>query len=208
MRNIVLEDLNPDAQLISGAPQPLSMMQGIDEGCDAALFVGYHAQAGSAFGMPSHTFSGRVHRVIMNDKPVGELGLNAAFAGHFDVPVVLVAGDQTLVEEARSMLPDVETIAVKRAYGTRAARCWTPGTVHRLIKEAATQAVQRGGACFVMSSPITLRVGFQQSVRAKMAELVREVRRLEGRTIEFTHDDMPTLYRVWRAMVGLAILAG
>jgi len=208
MRNIVLEDLNPVAQLISGGPKPLSMMQGIDEGCDVALFVGYHAQAGSAFATLNHTFSGRVHSVVMNGKPVGELGLNAALAGHFGVPVVLVTGDQTLVEEARSILPDVETVAVKQACGTRAARCLTPGTVHRLIKEAATRAVQRGGACFVMSSPITLRVGFQQSVHAEMAELVPGVRRLDGRTVEFTHEDMPTLYRAWRAMVGLAILAG
>ena len=59
-----------------------------------------------------------------------------------------------------------------------------------------------------MSSPITLRVGFQQSVYAEMAEFVPGVRRLDGRTVESIHEDMPTLHRAWRAMVGLAILAG
>jgi len=208
MRNIMLENLNPVAQLISGSPKPLSMMQGVDEGHDAAFFIGYHAQAGSAYGTLNHTFTERVHSVALNGKFVGELGLNAALAGHFGVPVVLVTGDQTLVEEARLILGDIETVAVKRAYGMRAARCLTPSRVHRLIKEAAMRAVQKGGTPFVVSSPITLTVGFQQSIHAEMAELVPGSRRLDSRTVEFIHEDMPTLYRAWRAMVGLAVLAG
>ena len=51
MRNILIEELNPSAQLISGSPKPLSMMQGIDGSFDAAFFIGYHAQAGTAYHM-------------------------------------------------------------------------------------------------------------------------------------------------------------
>ena len=39
MRNILLEELNPVAQLVTGTPKPLSMMQGIDDGYDAAFLV-------------------------------------------------------------------------------------------------------------------------------------------------------------------------
>lgn len=208
MRNILLEELNPIAQLVTGAPKPLSMMQGIDEGYDATFFIGYHAQAGSIHGTLSHTFSGRVYSVVLNGRPVGELGLNAALAGHFGVAVVLVTGDQALIDEARSILGDIETVAVKQAYGMRAARCLAPSKARQLIKEAAARAVQKGGTAFVVSSPITLTVGFQRSVHAEMAELVPGTRRLDSRTIEFVHEDMPTLYRAWRAMVGLATLAG
>ena len=208
MRNILLEELNPIAQLVTGAPKPLSMMQGIDEGYDAAFFIGYHAQAGSTYGTLSHTYSGRVYSVVLNGRPVGELGLNAALAGHFGVAVVLVTGDQALIDEARSILGDIETVAVKQAYGMCAARCLAPSKARQLIKEAAARAVQKGGTPFVVSSPITLTVGFQRSVHAEMAELVPGTRRMDSRTIEFVHEDMPTLYRAWRAMVGLAILAG
>ena len=71
MRNILLEELNPAAQLVTGWPKPLSMMQGIDEGFEVAFFIGYHAQAGSTYGTLNHTWSGRVHTVSLNGKPVG-----------------------------------------------------------------------------------------------------------------------------------------
>jgi D-amino peptidase len=208
MRNILLEELNPVAQLVTGSPKPLSMMQGIDEGFDAAFFIGYHAQAGSACGTLNHTWTGRVHSVVLNGRPVGELGLNAALAGHFGVPVVLVTGDQTLVEEARAILGDVETVAVKQAYGMRAARCLAPSRARELIKEAATRAVQKEASPFVLSLPITFAVCFHQTIHAEMAELVPGCHRVDACTVESMHEDMLTAYHAWQAMVGLAILAG
>lgn len=208
MRNISLENLNPVAQLISGSPKPLSMLQGVDEGCDAAFFVGYHAQVGAAYGTLNHVFSRRVHSVALNGRLVGELGLNAALAGHFGVPVVLVTGDEVLVQEARLLLGDIESVAVKKAYGMCAARSLVPSRVHSMIRDAAMRAVQKATVTrpFVVPPPITLTVGFQQSVHAELAELIPGSRRLDGRTVEFTHEDMGTLYRAWRAMVGLACL--
>jgi D-amino peptidase len=208
MRNILLEELNPVAQLVTGSPKPLSMMQGIDEGFDAAFFIGYHAQAGSAHGTLNHTWSGRVHSVGLNGRPVGELGLNAALAGHFAVPVVLVTGDQALVDEAQAILGDIEVVAVKQAYGMRAARCLAPSRAQQLIKDSATRALQKAGSPFALSKPIAFSVRFQQTVHAEMAELVPGSHRVDTRTIEFKHDDMMIAYRAWRAMVGLASLAG
>jgi len=206
MRNILLEELNPVAELVSGTPKPLSMMQGIDEGIDLAFLVGYHAQAGSFYGTLGHTYTGRVYSVVLNGQPVGELGINAALAGHFGVPVVLVTGDRSLVEEAQSLLGEVETVAVKQAYGMTAARSLSPSKVHELIQQAASRAVERGGVPFVVGKPITLTIGFVRSAHAEMAELIPDVRRLDARTVEFVHEDMLTLYRAWRAMVGLACL--
>jgi D-amino peptidase len=206
MRNILLEALNPVAELVSGTPKPLSMMQGIDEGIDLAFFVGYHAQAGSIHGTLGHTYTGRVYSVALNDQPVGELGINAALAGHFGVPVVLVTGDQSLVAEAHSLLGDVQTVVVKQAYGLTAARSLPPSRVHELIRQAASRAVEKGGAPLVVDKPIKLTAGFLRPVHAEMAELIPDVRRVDARTVEFVHQDMLTLYRAWRAMIGLACL--
>jgi D-amino peptidase len=206
MRNILLEELNPVAELVSGTPKPLSMMQGIDEGIDLAFFVGYHAQAGSTYGTLGHTYTGRVYSVALNDQPVGELGINAALAGHFGVPVVLVTGDQSLAEEARTLLGEVETVAVKQAYGLTAARSLPPSKVHELIRQAASRAVEKGGRPYVVDKPIKLTASFLRSAHAEMAELIPGVRRVDGRTVEFVHEDVLTLYRAWRAMIGLACL--
>lgn len=208
MRNILLEKLNPGAELVSGSPKPLSMMQGIDEGTDVAFFIGYHAQAGSTYGTLGHTYSGRVYSVTLNGQPVGELGINAALAGHFGVPVVLVTGDQTLVGEARALLGEVETVAVKQSYGLTAARSLPPSKVHELIRQAAGRAVDRGGMPLVLDKPITLTASFLRPVQAEMAELIPGVQRVDGRTISFVHEDMLTLYRAWRAMISLAMMAG
>jgi len=124
MRNILIEELNPKAQLISGSPKPLLMMQGIDASFDAAFFIGYHAQAGTAYSVLDHTYAGIVYQVSLNGRPMGETGLNAALAGYFGVPVVLVSGDKLLVEEATALLGTVEGVAVKESCGATPPGAW------------------------------------------------------------------------------------
>src|SRR5438067_739184 len=88
MRNLLAEELHHAAELVAGDPKPRSMVQGIDEqeGFDAALFVGYHARAGTRNAILDHTYADRIYEVRLNGKPVGELGINAAFAGVCGVP--------------------------------------------------------------------------------------------------------------------------
>ncbi|MGB5933334.1 MAG: M55 family metallopeptidase [Anaerolineae bacterium] len=203
-RNILVERLNPQAQLISGWPRPWGMMQGIDGTFDAAFFIGYHAQAGTKDSVIAHTVSGRIYQVRLNGEPIGETGLNAALAGYFGVPVVLVTGDRLLVEEAKVLLgPSLETVIVKEGYGTRAAKCLSPQRAQQLIREAAERALEGGGEPFRVSPPLILTVDFARGVQSEMAELIPGVVRLEGRRVEYTHDDYLTVYRVFRAMNSL-----
>lgn len=81
MRNILIEELNPKAQLVSEYTKPLSMMQGIDSSSDLAMFIGYHAMAGTAGAVMNHTFYGTmIDDVWINDKLVSEGGVNAGIA--------------------------------------------------------------------------------------------------------------------------------
>lgn len=204
-RNILIEGLNPQAQLVSGRPTPLGMMQGIDGTFDAAFFIGYHAQAGTKDGVLAHTWSsGRIHQVAINGEPVGETGLNAALAGYFGVPTVLVSGDRCLVEEATALLgPGLETVVVKEGYGRQAARSLPPSFVHQLLREGAVKGLEKGGKPFRVSPPLTLTVDFVRGVAIEMAELIPGVVRLEGYRTEFTHDDYVTIYKVFQAMNSL-----
>lgn len=92
--NLLAEELDRRAVLITGAPKPRGMMQGIDSTFDAVVFIGYHAQGSSIDAVLGHTYSGALKRVTLNGREVGEYGLNAAVAGHFGVPVVFIAGDK------------------------------------------------------------------------------------------------------------------
>src|SRR6266480_3409412 len=88
----------------------------LEEGCDAALFVGMHARAGTADGVLNHTVSGpNFQNLWFNGTLVGETGINAALCGAWGCPVVLVTGDQAACREGAELLGDgLTTVQVKR----------------------------------------------------------------------------------------------
>ena len=68
MRNLLAEELHPSAELLSGGPKLRSMVEGVELGFDAALFVGYHAMAGTRHAIIDHTYTGTVHEVRLNGR--------------------------------------------------------------------------------------------------------------------------------------------
>ncbi|MFN2242973.1 MAG: M55 family metallopeptidase [Anaerolineae bacterium] len=208
-RNLLLEDLDPRAELNAGSPSPLSMVQGADSGLSAAFLVGYHARAGSQNAILDHTWSGRVANLWLNGRIVGEIGLNAALCGHFGLPILLVSGDQTACAEAVDLLGPVETAVVKRASGRMAAQCLPPSAAQQVIYEASLRAVRRLAAGeapppFRLESPITLCLELIQSDMADRSASLPGARRLDGRRIEVTEPDAPAAFRSFRALVALA----
>jgi D-amino peptidase len=148
MANILIEELNPAAELISGSPKPFAMMQGIGPDVDVAFFVGYHGASGAGAAILSHTWTYRIVEARLNGQMVGETGLNAALAGAYGVPVVLVAGDTAVTEEARALLGKIETVAVKEGVTRTAARCLHPEVAREKIRQAAERALKLGVAPF------------------------------------------------------------
>jgi len=204
MDNILIEELNPAARLISGSPKLFSMMEGIGADVDAVFLVGYHARAGSAPAVHDHTWMGSVFNATLNGQPMGEIRLNAALAGHFGVSVALVTGDQLATAEARELLGDIETVTVKIAVGRNAANCLPPAKTALIIKQAAQQALARKHTPLAVPSPITLGVEFWRSVQAERAELLPGAKRTGPRSIEWVGQDMAAVYRTWRALTTLA----
>jgi D-amino peptidase len=205
MRNLLAEELHPAAELLSGGPKLRSMVEGVELGFDAAMFVGYHARAGARHAVIDHTYAGTVHEVRLNGRPAGELAINAALAGCYGVPVALVSGDQALAAEARELLGSaVEVVVVKHAVGRFAARSVSPTEACRRIREGAKSALARGHEPYVIAAPVRLEVEFALSQMADMAELVPGSARTGGRTIEYLHDDYREVFRAWRALYNLA----
>jgi D-amino peptidase len=145
-----------------------------------------------------------VIEVQINDQVVGETGLNAALAGAYGVPVVLVTGDRAVTEEARKLLGEVETVAVKDGVARTAAQCLHPEVAQERIRQAAERSLRQAVPPFVVPSPITLQIVFRRTVQADMAGLIPESQRVDGRTVAWTGKDMPTVYKVFQAMTTLA----
>ena len=205
MRNVLAEELHQAAELVSGDPKPRSMVQGIEGGFDAALFIGYHARAGTPNAILDHTYADRIHDVRLNGKAVGELGLNAAFAGTHGVPVALVSGDAALAAEAKDLLGQgVVTVVVKHAVSRHAAQSVAPVVACRMIREEVAGALKRSHAPFVPGTPIALEVDFALTIHADMAELCPGATRTAGRTVSFTHRDYREVFRAWRALLNLS----
>ncbi len=207
--NILIEELDPRAKLNSGSPSPFSMMQGIDESVDGVLFVGYHARNGSSNAILDHTWSSKsVANVWLNDILTGEYGLNAAVAGHFGVPVIMVSGDQTACAQTVELLGDVETAIVKQASGRFAAECLAPEATEEMICLSARRAVERLAQGevpdpFILDTPITVTVEFFSSDMADRAALLPFTKRA-GTRVSFTAQEMASTYNGFRSMVMLA----
>lgn len=113
--NILLNKLDSRAQLISGWGMNHSMVEGLDDTFEALLLVGYHAMARTEKGARSHTMTGYVHGVAINDQPVGESGIAALYAGAYGVPLVFASGDAALTAEIKGLIPDARTVTVKNS---------------------------------------------------------------------------------------------
>lgn len=207
MRNLFIEELHPAATLLSGSPKPYSMMAGIDSGFDAVLLTGYHARAGSNGANLDHTYTGPavVQDVSLNGTSVGEYGLNAALAGYFGVPVVLITGDQTACAQAKELLgQDLETVVVKEAIGRVAAKNIHPTRAREMIRAAAERAVKKKREPFVVKPPVTLRLALARSTQAEQCLLMPDVKRVAPRVVEFTHQDYAVLFNAFLALLVLA----
>jgi D-amino peptidase len=208
MTNIIADALDPRASLISGTPKPLTMMAGIDGSFDACIFVGYHARAGSAPAVRDHTISGSVVRAIrVNGREMPELGLNAAIAGCFNVPVIMLTGDTETCAQAKSILGDgLVTVAVKEAIGRNAAKNLPLDEARRWLKEGAAEALQKSPkpAAFRLSPPFKFELEVNSSAQAELPALIYLVKRSGSRTLEFSSDDYLNGFKLLRALISLA----
>ena len=181
MHNLLLDELpeDDDLRVISGAPKPWSMAQGLDESIDAAFFTGYHAKAGDCATL-SHTFSEAVYAVAVNGTPCSEALLNAALAGTHGVPVVLVTGDRTIVEESTRAMPWAVGVAVKDAIGFSAVNSLTPQAAREAIHAGAREAIGRIDRArpFLFDSPYELTI---ETAGVEHADYHRASARLRAR---------------------------
>ena len=141
--SLVADQLDPDCEFVV-QNEWTEYTAFLESGCDAALFIGMHAMAGTPDGVLSHTVSGQAWQSLkFNGTLVGETGINAALCGNWDCPVVLVTGDRAVCREATALLGEgLTTVEVKEGLGRFSARSKTPRAARELIEEGAKNALR------------------------------------------------------------------
>jgi D-amino peptidase len=199
MGNLLPHELDQRAELVQGTPKlPYSMMTGIESGYDCALFLGYHAGAGTQAAILDHTYAGFFTDVRVNGESWNETVLNAALAGTFGVPIALVVGDRACCLQAESALAGVRTVAVKEAFGQRAGRSLSPEWARTVIRSASEESVTGAGSLrpFRPQPPYTFEVDGISTAIADIGMLVPRTERPASRTLRYQTDDLRELYQV------------
>jgi D-amino peptidase len=199
-RNLLPEDLDPRARLISHSFKRHGMMEGLDDTFDAAIFVGYHAKADAPRGLFAHTGSGVVRDLQVNGRSVGEGGMNAALAAYYGVPVVAVTGDDVAVEEVKESAPQVRGVVVKRAINVRAVELKPLALARREIQEAARDGVAGAKQTAPVRGPVRVQLRYRNFTYPEIATAFKEIELVAPDTVAFTRETMPEAYRLIRVL--------
>ena len=196
--SLIPDQLDPDCEFV--VQHEWTEYTGIlEQGCDAALFIGMHARAGTPDGVMCHTVSGtQWTNLWFNDALMGEGGINAALCGHWGCPVLLVTGDQAACREARALHGDgLTTVQVKEGLGRFSARHVSPIRARQMIEAGATAALANLQAVepFVPASPVEIKVEVATPDHLERFRYIHGVEIVGGRTLISRADDWLTAWR-------------
>ena len=118
--------------------------------------------------------------------------MNAAIAGHFGVPVIMVSGDDIAVAENQVIIGDIEGAVVKWASGFHSARTLTPEAAYEVIRTRTKSAIDRidDFEPYVLDTPIELELSLKHYRPVELLAYLSNVEKVNSHTIRFTGDDI------------------
>lgn len=208
-RNLLLDELDERAQMVTGKPRYLGMMAGVEQGCDAVFMVGYHARS-QATGVLAHTINSfAFRRVVVNGNELGEAGLYGALAGEFGARVALLTGDDVFLAETLSLFPGVMSVQTKQAQGNASCISLSPGHACRLIQEAAAVAIAKVSnlqPLVLSAGPYECELTAQTPGQADLFCQWPTVKRLNGNTLSFRVDTMYSVLRILNSFSAMSFM--
>ena len=191
--NLLIDQLPADVRVIRSWPRRLGMVAGIDDSVNAAIFIGYHAGTNNVTGVRAHTFSSAtLTRVALNGTNVTEGSWNAAIAGHFGVPIVMMSGDDAAIAEVRKAVGAIEGAETKRSLGFHSANTITPQASYALIRQRAGAAFGRLGDFkpLKVQTPVTVDVSFKNYLPSEVLAYLPIFERTDSHSVRFRTKDM------------------
>jgi D-amino peptidase len=192
-QNLLIEQLPDDVTVIRSWPREHSMMAGIDDTFDAVIFTGYHASTNNTRGVRAHTMSSaNITSVRLNGMTMTEGSINAAIAGKFGVPVIMVSGDDIAVAENQVIIGDIEGAVVKWSSGFHSARTLTPEAAYEVIRTRTKSAIDRldDFEPYVLETPIELELSLKHYQPVELLAYLSNVEKVNSHTIKFVGEDI------------------
>ncbi len=206
MRNLLVEELDERAEMITGRHKALTMVEGVQTGdVDGVVFLGYHAGAGTE-GVLAHTYlANSITGVWLDGEPASEGRLNALVTAEYGAPVVLVTGDDRACTDAASYAPHAKTVAVKDYVSRYAARCRPPARTYADIAAAAKEATTLAGhqPSLRAAGPFEVEVEVDATQLADFAAMVPTVQRVAPRRVRYTSSSAFDMIRCFKAVTTL-----
>jgi len=205
-RNILLEDLNKEAYLISGWDTLMSMVQGIDETFDALILIGYHSMVGTQNGILAHTYTSCIRQFSINGYPIGEAELSAITAGYYNVPTVFISGDETVIKELNSFLGEIPHAIIKYGMGKESGKIIHPEITQKSIMDGVCEAISNLGKYkpFQMELPLRMKMRLTTTKMAELISFVPYIERTDLDEVAYQAKDVISMLKMFRVMLGLA----
>jgi D-amino peptidase len=206
-----LAEMDERISLVSGFPRMDYMMSGLTSEYDLVLFLGYHAGIGKLYGNMDHGYSASVaYDLKINEVYMNETTINAAYASELGVPVGLIIGESGLKEQLHDeqMLPWIPFVSTKQSLGRYAIKNFSVNKVRNEIIAKTAEAVDSELAqlpLYTIATPATVRLQCVTTAQADRIEMLPQITRIDGRTIEFSGN---TMKEVMNAIVGIVGLGG
>ena len=198
-RTLSIDDIHPKARLIQGRPTPANYY--LSEGLyDGILFIGQHAMAGAQGGVLAHSQSFSVQNIFINGKRIGEIGQTAAIAGHFNIPVIMLAGDLAACQELLALQPNAETVAVKQLAGKSSTLSLSHTESKARIEAAAKRAVQNlaNFRPWKIAGPVELKFEYYpETAGVSAAALSSENKQLSPHTVVYRGLNVLEAFEQW-----------
>jgi D-amino peptidase len=191
--------IHPKARLVMGGLSPSMLME---RRWSAVAYVGQHSKANIRAGIMAHSYSSLgIQNMLLNGKPVGEIDVIAAMAGHFNTPIIMLSGDKAAADELREIVPQAEFAVVKEGLARNVCISLSAPAARDLIREAARRSVAKIGTIkpYTVTSPVTLQIEYTTRNSLPIdAEARSGAEVLDDRTIRYRGKDILEAWRLYR----------
>lgn len=200
--NMNLHEIHPKTKTIMGKPRKISpFFTELYREISGIIMIGFHASSQTPNGLLTHSYDYAMKSIKLNGVLMGEIGMEAAIAGFYNVPLIFVAGDSVGINEAKNLLNEVETAVVKYSINEHSALCLPLEVTKREIKEKSRRSVQNINkfSPFVIDSPYIIEVEFFDKIGVQKAEGFPGLRKIKELAIRIEGDNLPLL---WENFIG------
>lgn len=191
--------IHPEAKLVMGSLGATMLME---RKYSAVAFIGQHARANRSEAVMAHSYSSMgIQRILMNGLEVGEIETRTALAGWFDIPVILLTGDQAAADDLKAIVPKAEMAVVKEGLGYYSCISLSAKAAQDLIEEKARLAFQKLDEVppYRIEGPVSFEI--ERTTRSTLTpnqHLPSGIEQVDARTLRYSCSNFLESWLLWR----------